>query len=211
MSWLIVMNDFKKAINWIKTRSLVLAGFIKNGKFNNSGICNVTADINNISVIGNNRQNVPCIFPYGYISVPKDGINALLLNTGDTGSNPVLLGVVVGFNDLPYTLKTGESALFSDNWLLVQQNDAIRAYKIDDKSYSATLPSGEHLGKYLIDILNRLDTIETYLNNHKHKGVKAGNDDTDKANPITPDPNISKDKISISNEEYLLNKNAKPI
>ncbi len=31
------------------------------------------------------------------------------------------------------------------------------------------------------------------------------------ANPITPDPNIDKDKTSISNEEYLLNDNAKPI
>ncbi|MFN8770049.1 MAG: hypothetical protein ACK5Z5_02700 [Neisseriaceae bacterium] len=205
------MSDFKKAINWIKTRSLVLAGYIKNARFNSSNNCCVTCDVINISVIGNNRQNVPCIFPYGYISVPKDGINGLLLNTGDTGSNPVLLGVVVGFDNLPYSLKAGESALFSDNWLLTQQNDAIRAYKIDDKSYSATLPSGEWLAKYLTDILNRLDTIETYLNNHTHKGVKAGTDDSGKASPITPDPNISKDKTSISNEEYLLNNNAKPI
>jgi hypothetical protein len=207
MLWITVMSDFKKAINWIKTRSLILVGYIKNGRFNSNGMCSVTCDVINISIIGNNRQDVPCIFPYGYISVAKDGVNSLLLNTGDTVSNPVLVGVVVGFKQLPYNLKAGESALYSDNWLLVQQNDAIRA----DKSYSATLPSGEWIGKYLTDIVNRLDAIEQYLNNHTHKGVKAGTDDSGKASPITPDPNISKDKTSINNEEYLLNNKAKPI
>lgn len=205
------MSDFKKAINWVKTRSLILAGFIRNARFNNNGNPSVTSDIHNITVIGNNRQNVACIFPYGYFSVPKNGINAVLLNTGDTGSNPLLLGVVVGFNNLPYIPKAGESGLFSDNWLLVQQNEAIRAYKIDNKEYSATLASGEWLGKYLTDILNRLDTLETYLNTHTHVGVQTGQGVSGVPNPLIPDPNISKDKASIKNEEYLLNNNAKPI
>ncbi len=205
------MNDFTKAINWVKTRSLILAGFIKNARFNDDGSPGVTTDINNITVVGNNRQNISCIFPYGYFSVPKDGINAVLLNTGNTGSNPLLLGVLVGFDKLPYTPKPGESGLFSDNWLLVQQNDAIRAYKIDDEEYSATLASGEWLGKYLTDILNRLDAIDEYLNTHTHAGVQTGGGISGIANPIKPDPNMGKDKASISNEEYLLNDNAKPI
>ncbi len=205
------MSDFRKAINWVKTRSLILAGFIKNAKFNNDGNPSVTTDINNITVIGNNRQDVACVFPCGYFSVPKDGANAVLLNTGDTGSNPLLLGVVVGFNNLPYTLKPGESGLFSDNWLLVQQNDAIKAYKIDDASYGATLSSGEWVGKYLTDILKRLDAIDDYLNNHTHTGVQTGTGVSGIANPIPPDPNIDKDKTSIGKEEYLLNDNAKPI
>lgn len=205
------MSDFRKAINWVKTRSLILAGFIKNAKFNNDGNPSVTTDVNNVTVIGNNRQNVACVFPYGYFSVPKDGVNAVLLNTGDTGSNPLVLGVLVGFDNLPYTPKPGEGGLFSDNWLLVQQNDAIRAYKIDDADYNATLPSGEWLGKYLTDILNRLDAIDEYLNTHTHTGVQTGTGVSGIANPITPDPNIDKDKTSISNEEYLLNDSAKPI
>lgn len=206
---MIIMNDFRKAINWVKSRSLVLAGFIKNARFNNDGNPSVITDVRNVTVIGNDRQNVACIFPYGYFSVPKDGVNAILLNTGDTGSNPLLLGVLVGFDNLPYTPKPGECGLFSDNWLLMQQNDAIRAYKIDDAGCSATLASGEWLGKYLSDILSRLDSLEAYLNTHTHTGVKAGTDISGIANPITPDPNITKDKTSISNEEYLLNANAK--
>lgn len=205
------MSDFRKAINWVKTRSLILAGFIKNAKFNNDGDPSVTTDVNNVTVIGNNRQNVACVFPYGYFSVPKDGVNAVLLNTGDTGSNPLVLGVLVGFDNLPYTPKPGEGGLFSDNWLLVQQNDAIRAYKIDSGEYSATLSSGEWLGKYLIDILTRLNAIDSYLNTHTHTGVQTGTGVSGTANPITPDPNIDKDKTSISNEEYLLNENAKPL
>ncbi|MCE3267803.1 MAG: hypothetical protein K0R49_55 [Burkholderiales bacterium] len=206
------MNDFKKAINWVKTRSLILSGFIKNARFNNDGNPSVTTNVNNINVIGNNRQNVACVFPHGYFSVPKDGVNAVLLNTGDTGSNPLVLGVLVGFDNLPYTAKPGESGQFSDNWLLVQQNDAIRAYKLDDEEYNTTLPSGEWLGKYLTDILNRLGTIEEYLNNHTHAGVQTGSGISGAAtSPIAPDPNIDKDKTSIQNEEYLLNNSAKPI
>lgn len=205
------MNDFKKAITWVKTRSMILAGFIKNSQFNDDGGPAVTTDIKNITVIGNNRQNVPCIFPYGYFSVPKTGTNAILLNTGKTGGNPLLLGVMVGFYKLPYKPKSGESGLFSDNWILAQQNDAIRGYKLDDKEYRATLASGEWIGKYLTDVLNRLTVIEKYLNTHTHTGVQIGGGVSGTANPIKPDPNIDKDKTSISNEEYLLNDNAKSI
>ncbi|MDQ5920954.1 MAG: hypothetical protein QG673_1010 [Pseudomonadota bacterium] len=205
------MNDFKKAINWVKTRSWVLAGFIKNARFNNDGSPSVTADVNNVTVIGNNRQSVACLFPYGYFSVPKDGVNAVVLNTGDTGSNPLVIGVLVGFQNLPYTPQPGEGGLFSDNWLLAQQNDAIRAYKIDAATYRATLPCGEWLGKYLTDILNRLDVIEKYLNTHTHSGVETGGGISGIANPIEPDTNIAADKTSISNEEYLLNDKAKPV
>ncbi|MBP9741919.1 MAG: hypothetical protein KBD37_01025 [Burkholderiales bacterium] len=205
------MNDFKKAISWVKTRSMVLAGFIKNAKFNNDGSSCVTADVNNITIVGNNRQNVACVFPYGYFSVPKDGTNTVVLNTGDTGSNPLMIGVLIGFDNLPYTPQAGESGLFSDNWILAQQNYAIRAYKIDDTGYRATLPCGEWLGKYLTDILTRLDSIEQYLNTHTHSGVQTGGGISGIASPIEPDPNIAQDKSSISNEEYLLNGKAKPV
>lgn len=204
------MSDFNKALQWIKTRSMILAGFIKNARFNIDGRPSVTADIKNITVIGNNRQNAAFVFPYGFFSVPKDGVNAIVVNPGNTGGNPLVIGVVVGFDKLPYIFKAGESGLFSDNWILAQQNEAIKAYKIDNSDYSATLPSGEWLGKYLTDILNRLDSIETYLNTHTHTGVETGSGISGIANPIASDPNIAKDKSSINNQDYLLNTNAKP-
>lgn len=205
------MNEFKRSINWIKTRSIVLAGFIKNARFNTDGSAAVTADINNVLVKGNSRQNIPCVFPYGYLSVPKDGVNAIMLNTGESGSNPLLLGTIVGMNKLPYSLKSGESCQFSNNWLLVQQNEAICAYKINNAEYKATLASGEWLGKYLTDILNRLQTIEQYLNTHTHAGVQTGTGISGIAKPIAPDENIAKDKASINHEEFLLNDNAKSV
>jgi len=204
------MNDFRKALNWVKTRSVILAGFIKDAKFNNDGNPAVTSSVNNITVIGNNRQNVAYVMPYGFFSVPKNGVNAIIINPGDTGGNPLVIGTIVGFEDLPYTPKPGESGNFSDNWLLVYQNDAVRAYKIDDPDYAATLPSGEWLGKYLTNILNRLETVEKYLNTHTHTKVQSGTDVSGIPNPIIPDENIAKDKKSIKDEEFLLNNRAKP-
>ena len=206
------MNDFRRAVNWVKTRAIILAGAVKGAKFNSDGNPAVTSDINNITVVGNNRQNVIHVFPYGFMSVPKNGVNAVILNTGESGGNPLVIATIVGFDKdkLPYKLQPGDSFNFSDNWLLVQQNDAVKAYKIDDKNYSATLCSGEWLGKYLTNILNRLEAVENYLNTHTHTKVQSGTDISGIPNPIMPDPNIAKDKKSIKDEEYLINDRAKP-
>lgn len=202
------MNSFSRLTSKIK-KSLIMAGFIKSAKLNTNGKASVTSDIKNIAVKGNNRQDVVLVMPSGYFGIPHDGTNVVLIDTGDIGANPIALGVLVPLKELPYTPKQGEAGLLSDNWMLVQQNDAIKAFKLDDKSYSATLCRGESVGKYLFDILSRLDTIDTHLNTHTHAGVTTGNGVSGIAQPILPDSNLTKDKAAIQNEEYLLNKNAK--
>lgn len=206
-----------KAVEFIKTRFMMLIGKCKNSKFNNDGSStNVTSDINNIVVVNNNRQNVPYMFPYGFCGLPNDNAATVILNSGVYCTHPIVIGQLTAQQDLPYTLQKGESFNYSNKWMFTYQNSGIMAYKIGTQ-YKATLPSGEWIGKYLTDVMTLVIELINYIANHEHAAgtLVAGNIAVtgDTGSPIekTPDySGVSEDLNSIKKEQYLLNQNASP-
>jgi hypothetical protein len=207
-----------KAVEFIKTRFMMLIGKCKNSSFNNDGsTTTITSDVNNIVVVNNNRQNVPYMFPYGFCGLPNDNATTVILNSGVYCTNPIVIGQLTAQQNLPYNLQQGESFNYSNNWMITYQNNGIMAYQIGTQ-YKATLPSGEWIGKYLADVMSLLVELIQYIATHEHVAgsLVAGNTPVtgNTAAPVEPTPdysNINDDIKSISNSEYLLNQNAKSL
>lgn len=121
----------------------------------------VTLQANNIYTTGYQLQKFYMATPYGYFGIPKANANGVFIPIN--GSAKALTNV--GFiNSLPANspidISDGEFAYASDNWALVWNNDGLRANKLDNDLYSATLISGEWVN-YLMS--NRITEIENMI------------------------------------------------
>ncbi len=194
-------------INRIKntmSRIMAYGGYVLSSAFNaDPTLPAVQVEVSNIIVNGNNRSKVPVAYPYGFGAIPPPNLQILLINPGQNGQNPIIIGALdspgAGFS---YTPQPSESYNYNKNWLLTYQLGGIIAYKNNDTtSYQATLPSGEWMNKILTDIISRLGAIESFINNHEHTagtytapsggGPVAGVSGM-VVSPITDDPDLGK-------------------
>lgn len=183
----------------------------------------------NIRADGNNMTGVRMITPYGYGSYPVSGQGLL---TPLNGSNKyyACLGFLAGLPEsIDYEIKDGESWVYSKNYILVVQNDAVRAYRNDD-TFSATLPNGESFVQMMLNRINEMEqTISTInanydelvskFNDHTHivTGVESGSStatsdattNTLSQTQVTVYPTLGKDKTYLSNGEALINDEGK--
>ena len=208
----IMISKIKDIIN----RIVAYGGYISSAIFNtDSKLPAVQAQVNNIVVNGNNRGNVPIAYPYGYGAVPPPNLQVLLINPGQNGQNPIIIGALDSpGNGFSYIPQTSESYNYSKNWLLVYRNDGIIAYKNNDTtSYQATLPSGEWMNKIFTDIITRLNAIESFNNSHTHTqgsytapsgGGPVTGTSGSVVSPMPDDPDLSSDQTAINNSNTLI-------
>lgn len=173
-----------------------------------NGVQFITGLFQNIRANNYNLSNIITLTPYGQGGFPVPGIKGMLIPDQQSNKNAYYC---VGFScsippGTPYTPIQGESWSYSSNYMLTQQNTSITAYRINDATYYATLPSGEWMNKIFTDIISRLDSLETSYNTHVHTGVSTGSSNSGTPLvPLLPDPDLIADQTAIDNENTLIN------
>ena len=191
-----------------------------------------TANMNNYQINGYSFSECPVISDYRHISIAKSNVDGTLHMEGANSQYPLVTGFYNKLTITQYTilnLQPGESSNYADNWALVYQNDGITARKFDNSEYLATLPSGEHFSKYILDLIedNNVklrgyinDKINSTFNSHTHSfAYNAGATPTTGTSnapgstiaDIEQNSTLEADKSAVTAQECLLNDKAKPL
>ncbi len=180
----------------------------------------ITGTFTNIRAKGYNITNIPILSPYGQGSIPVTNLKGVLIPLDHSNKSYVNCGFHIVVPPIPYTFSTGESWSNSQNYVLAYQKNGIIGYRVSDTGYSATLPSGEWVGKLVSDLIaDNNTTLRNYINEqinfflrtHVHSGVTTGVGTSGIATDIIPDITqntiLADDKESIDNQNYLINNN----
>lgn len=191
----------------------------------------VTAQANNAYTTGYTINNILMTTPYGMYALPNDNTNATLIPINGSPKALQCIGFTQSLpSDSPINLVTGEFAYASNNWALVWNNDGLRANKLNNPDYLATLISGEWANKIMSDLINDNNsvlrnyinnTVNAFLTSHVHSPgtFTAGGDPvlgvsgtaTTSVTNITTSTTLSDDANDISAEKDLLNNHAEPV
>jgi hypothetical protein len=178
----------------------------------------ITGQFVNIRAKGYNITNIPVLSPYGHGSIPVSNQKGLLIPLDNSNKSYVNCGYHTVIPPIPYTFEAGEAWSNSQNYVLAYQKNGIIGYRVNDNSFSATLPNGEWVGKLVSDLIaDNNTTIREYINEqinlflrtHVHSGVTTGTGVSGTATDIIPDiePNatLAADNTAISEQKYLIN------
>jgi hypothetical protein len=194
----------------MQSLSPIIATLTKTTKSMFSGLKVLFGLFNNIRMKGFTQDYIQIIYPYGSFGVPNSNIPMILIPLNDSQkSSWVALGTGVVFPTVPHEFIEGESASYSNKYVLAIQNDKLVAYRISDNQYQATLISGEWTNKILADIIedNNL-VIRDYLNQII---VPAITNLGGSASPIDKNPNLIDDDNAIDQGKTLIaNTGTKP-
>ncbi len=191
----------------------------------------VQAQSNNAYTTGYTINNILMTTPYGMYALPNDNTNATLIPINGSPKALQCIGFTQSLPaDSPITLAQGEFTYASNNWSLNWNNDGLRANKLDNADYLATLISGEWANKIMSNLINDNNsvlrnyinnTINAFLTSHVHSPgtFTAGGDPvlgvsgaaTTSVTNIATSTTLSDDANYISNENDLLNDNAIPV
>ncbi len=150
---------------------------------------------------GNLYSNAVYSTPYGFDSHPIKNGYALLLNAGNGHVNPYCIGMVYpiksGTMRAVSDLKSGESHMYSLNYLMKAANDKLGMIfkKVNSTEFlSKTVLSGEDVALVLNNaftaIQSALDALKSAYNSHTHDvpGIQGGSA-TAKSAPTTKEWN----------------------
>ena len=182
----------------------------------------ISMQCNNVYTTGYNLSQVTVVAPYGMYALPKDNSNALLMQINESAKGWVNIGYLKSLpSDSPISIAKGEFAYASDNWGLRWNNDGLRANKLDNPIYLATLPSGEWTG-YLVK--NRITEVSNVISgvNTNYTTLMAwatlvtaalnalGRTEVTALSqtPLQVPQTLAKDTNYITSENYLLNNKA---
>lgn len=186
----------------------------------------VTLQNTNIYTTGNNFSSIQMLTPYGYFGIPNNNANNCIIPLNESAKAYISIGFLNTLPEsTPISITTGEFCYASNNWALVWNNDGLRANKLDDNTYSATLISGEWVNYFMLNRINEIQnminqinanytTLLATFNAHIHSGVTTGTSTS--GSPTTtlsqtnlPTPaTLGQDTTYIDNENDLLNDNA---
>lgn len=131
----------------------------------------------------NQDTDINIATPQGFGSIPPKGRLAVVVPMLGSNKSYAITGFVQATLDgiVPHNGAEWESWLYSKRYALYMQNDAIRAYRMDDQDFNATLPIGESFVAMMLNRINEMQTEINYLktvastfNNHVHSGVMSG-------------------------------------
>lgn len=167
------------------------------------GISFITGTFTNMRANDYSPENIIILSPYGHGSFPVNGLKGMLIPDQDSGKNAYYCaGFSSNFPPISYTFQQGESWNFSQNYVLVCQNNGLITYRINDTAYQATLISGEWTNKILSDLIQDNNTyIRQYINNvivpaFAGLGVTIP--------PIVVNTDLISDNTAISNKNTLI-------
>lgn len=184
---------------------------IQNAKYipdSSKGSSNIIVDLTNQSVQGDNSFGTPCLYPFGFSSLPPDNTYALTINITGITSNPICLGTIPSSVNLfsKSGLVKGESATYSLNYGIQAKLSALLAkFKNGSGEHTATMLYGENIVKVLIDIIIQMESLYStqlaniidQLNNHTHAtlNVSSGNTTVTSLSMAASGTNISTPNI----------------
>lgn len=157
-------------------------GLIQNAKYisdSSKGSPNIIVDLTNQSVEGDNSFGTPCLYPFGFSSLPPDNTYGITINITGITSNPICLGTIPSSVNLfsKSGLVRGESVTYSLNYGIQAKLSALLAkFKNGSGEHTATMLYGENVVKVLIDIITQMESlystqlanIISQLNSHTH-------------------------------------------
>lgn len=203
---LLITSTLGNIVKTVKTKIGALVGTITNMRGNAFQISDVKLST-----------------PYGVGSIPPKGATAVIIPVEGSTKSSVVVGYLINLpTDIAHDFVDGESWLHSRNYLLGALEDALQAYRHGDTDYKATLPNGEFVGNMMLNRINEIEimlqeindnytTLKTTYNAHTHSNVMTGAgvsgapaNQLEQAD-LTIAPELTKDKDSINNEEYLIN------
>lgn len=156
------------------------------------------------------------IAPYGMFALPNKNTNAVIVPINGSPKSMQCIGYIQSLpNNTPINMTTGEFCYTSDNWALVWNNDGLRANKLDNAGYLATLPSGDWMNYLLLNRINEISNVITEMNvNINNLITWAAAVTTVTGVPplvqsnLTVPATLSQDTTYINNQNDLLNNNA---
>jgi hypothetical protein len=165
-------------------------------------------------------NSVQILNNYGIISIPTKNKLCIISQHGQTDSK--VFGILNSINDKNFSIKEGETIVFSEHWYNKTGNDGVYLQVAKSEYKAEAQMMGESTNKvisdllqYILDLYEYLGILSTALNAHVHTGVQTGTGSSATiAVPFTVPPvptNITKDKPYISNNKNLaLTKNFQP-
>lgn len=177
------------------------------------GIKGVYLTIANMFGAANTVTDVDNLTPYGQASIPPKGLGVIAIPVEGSAKKLFVIGGVSSIPEINHELISGESWNYSQFYVLVMQNDAIRAYRIGEgATLDCTLPNGEAFVQLVLNRINEQQAEIDYLKGHKHLAgeyVANGSPVTGNSGPPTtmpPQPaTMAKDKAYLSGGKALIN------
>jgi len=190
----------------------------------------VTLTATNMSLIGNSRANVPMCSPYGFISVPVDYVQCVVISTGVGRANPLIVSTIpvvpTEWTFIP-DLDKGESCWYVSSGVgsmgySMKNGKSGFQYQFTNPlgAYLATPISGENVNIILEDIIEAFSAMSTFLNQfisnynaHEHSvpGIQTGMSTVGTTGNTAPQPiytppaNLQEDLVAIEAGQTLIN------
>ena len=174
--------------------SALAYGYNVNATYSNSsGSPVIRESVGGLTIQDINRFNVPSMRPYGFVSMPNANTLQVVSPLGVTTNNPMVLGHLDVFDNKPFTLAPGESAVYANGMATKVGNDAVKYFY---GRLSATAISGEDVNQILADIITYLQeqislavsTMVSTYNSHYHTTQNDGDTSSPIAQMPTPAP-----------------------
>jgi hypothetical protein len=174
-----------------------------------------------ILALGNKLDSIDLLMPYGSGCLPPPNSAAVFVPIGGSSKTFKCLGFTPIVPDIPHTIMPGEYWNNSQKYILLMQNDAIRAYRNTDQEFNCTLPNGEAVVQLLLDRIDELQSMISDINSnyssllstfnaHNHPNGKDGNPTgaptTTLSQTDIPDyATLAKDKTYLTDGKALIN------
>lgn len=147
-----------------------------------------------------NINNIQMITPYGHSGYAPDGLQGIVTKVNGSNKSYVCLGFSTSLpTTIPYTINKGDAYQYNLKYILINQANGIRAYKIGDTTYNTTLNNGEFMGQMMLNRIAEINKIYTYV-----QSLAAFVNYTP---PVVTPPSLSTDQQYINNQNYLINDN----
>ena len=124
------------------------------------------------------RYSIPSMRPYGFASYPNPNTLQVVMPSGPTTNNPIVLGHL-DVTSKPWSLAVGESAMYSNAVAFKVSNTAAKYYF---GGMTATALNGEQINQIIADIITYLQgqfesfqaQIVSVYNDHYHVAPENG-------------------------------------
>lgn len=189
---------------------------------NNNGQKLVRLTVKNVFGYGNKLTEIDVINPYGVGNIPPSNINVFLTSVSNSEKCLYSLGSVTSVPKITREPEQGESWNFSQKYVLVYQNDGLKAYRqAESPNFYCTLPNGQAFVQMMLNrivelenIINAINsnytTLKSAFDNHRHSGIQPGGSNSGISTvaltqtDLIPSSNLAKDKTYLSSGKALI-------
>lgn len=189
---------------------------------NSTGQKLVRLTVKNVFGYGNQLTEIDVINPYGVGNIPPSNVNVFLTSVGNSEKCLYSLGSVTSVPNITREPTQGESWSFSQKYVLVYQNDGLKAYRqSENPDFYCTLPNGQAFVQMMLNrivelenIINSINsnytTLKSAFDSHRHSGIQPGGSNSGTSTvplsqtALIPSSNLTKDQTYLSSGKALI-------